>query len=65
MERWVIDTDTLLRTLTENATALGIQDKVEKRAKEIQWEMRDSDEYIIPYVDAYEMAYNDILDIRY
>ena len=50
------------KSIKDTATKLGNEDKVRERAIQLQKELREPG-CIIPYVDAYEMAYNEILSM--
>jgi hypothetical protein len=63
MEEWIIDVETIYRTLKENATHMGVDELVTQRAQKIQTDMKDG-EYIIPWEDAYQMAWNDLMEER-
>lgn len=56
MGEWIIDIDTLYRTLKENAISMGIDDKLTLRAEEIQKQLGKEN---CPWEDAYEMAWNE------
>ena len=58
MVEWVIDIQTIYRTLKENATAMGIDDKITQRAAEIQKLIGEEN---CPWEDAYEMAWNELM----
>lgn len=56
MGEWIIDIDTLYRTLKENAIIMGIDYKLTLRAEEIQKQLGKEN---CPWEDAYEMAWNE------
>ena len=58
MVEWVIDIQTIYRTLKENATAMGIDDKITQRGTEIQKLIGEEN---CPWEDAYEMAWNELM----
>lgn len=62
MGEWVIDIQTVYRTLKENATAMGIDDKVTQRAMELQKVIGEEN---CPWEDAYEMAWNELTEPRW
>lgn len=62
MGEWVIDIQTVYRTLKENATAMGIDEKITQRATEIQKLIGEEN---CPWEDAYEMAWNELTETRW
>ena len=47
------------QSIKQWATRLGKEEVVRKRAKELQSQLSEGDE-VVPFRDAYEMAYNEI-----
>lgn len=48
------------QSIRKHVLKLGKEEKIKRRAKELQILLSDGDENI-PYRDAYEMAYNEII----